>query len=160
MKVLIKKEVELYVEKGGKKTDPYIMNTYQGINDYPKQEFPIDHHIVRFYHVVESTYRDFYQRLYVTKNNTKECGWKYLREMYSKPDKKYLKFMTLSWIISPVLKNMNMLTRYPDPIYPLNNNNVTLLMDNNNLQACRRLDEMLEDHMNLVPLVWKAINKL
>lgn len=160
MKLLIKPEVQLYVSRGGKIKDPYIENTYDGINKFIQHEFPTDHQVVRFFHVVEANYRDFYKRLYVAKNDIREQGWRHLREAFSKPEKKHLRFMTLSWIISPLFMNMDILTRYPDPTQPLNNNNVKLLMDDDDSNACKRLEEMLDDHISLVPLVWKAANKL
>jgi hypothetical protein len=160
MKLLIKPEVQLYVSRGGKIKDPFVQGTYDKINEFVEHETPTDHHVVRFFHVVEGTYHDFYKRLYAAKNDSKEWGWQYLRKEFSKPEKEHLKFMTLSWIVSPLLKNMDVLTRYPDPTKPLNNNNVKILMDSDNSNACDRLKEMLEDHIKLVPLVWEAANKL
>ena len=160
IKLMIKPDVDLYVSRGGKIKDPPIQLTYDGINKFIEHETPLDHHVVRFFEVVEATYNDGYKRLYVAKADAKEWGWQYLRDGFSKPEKEHLKFMTISWIIAPLLKNMDVLTRYPDPTEPLNNNNVTLLLDSYNLYACERLEEMLGDHLHLVPLVWEATNKL
>lgn len=160
MKLMIDEEVKLYLKRGGKRSDPFIQGTYEGIEKFIEHEYPVEYQVVIFYDLVVSHYDGFYARFYIPKYDKREEQWVYLRRTYSNPDQRHHKFMTLSWIISPILINMDTITRYPTPSNSLNNNNVSLLKDKKFLTVCNRLSEMLEDHMELVPMVWKATNKL
>jgi hypothetical protein len=159
MTLMIEEEVQLYIKRGGNESDPFIQNTYDGINKYIEHEYPQGYHVIIFYPLVMSHYRDFYSRFYIPRNDPMEWRWDYLRWTYSNPAHQHFKFMSLSWIISPILKNMDILTRYPTELHSLNSDNVRLLMDKKFLIVCNRLYEMLNDYIELVPLVWLAINK-
>jgi hypothetical protein len=82
-------------------------------------------------------------------------GWRFLQQQFANPKTRYLEYGALAWILSPLLENMDSYTRYP--VAAVNNNNLAFLMNYENKQSCLYLTEMINDLINLVPLVWRKI---
>lgn len=66
-----------------------------------------------------------------------------------------LRYMTISWILAPVLEDMEKYVRYPSK--SVNYNNIRFLLDRKNKKPCDMLGKMISELINTVPLVWDKI---
>jgi hypothetical protein len=107
-----------------------------------------------------------YERLYIrlSENNASldakdpRRGIPFLRELYTNPETRYLKYNTLSQFLFVLLDGMDLYARYPmnDTGYT----NIAFLKGPEIRETCSLLGEMVGDLISLVPLVWKRLEIL
>ena len=153
--IIIDDDIRLYVSKGGKKTDDFVQNSHKAIQGLEQHKYSEEELIVHFSDIVSHNFKA-YQR---TKNKQfdgyEHPGWEYLRQQFSTAKTTYLRYITISWILAPVLEDMERYIRYPSK--SINYNNIRFLMDHKNRKPCEMLDEMISELIDTVPLVWDKI---
>ena len=157
MHILIDDDTRRYVMSGGKETDDFIQKPREAIQSLDLHTYTEEDMIVNFRDIVSHNYR-FYLKTKNKESNDEHPGWEYLRQRFANPKTKYLKYMTISWILAPVLENVEQYVRYPSK--SVNYNNVEFFMDYGNKTACEMLDEMISELIDIVPLVWEKIKTL
>ena len=139
MRILIDDDTRRYVTAGGKETDDFIQKPREAIQSLDQHNYTEEDMIVNFRDIVSHNY-SFYLKTKNKKSEDEHPGWEYLRQQFANPKTKYLKYMTISWIFTPVLENMEKYVSYPSK--SVNYNNVEFFMDYGNKRACEMLDEM------------------
>ena len=157
MRILIDDDTRRYVMAGGKETDDFIQKPRDAIQSLDQRNYTEEDMIVNFREIVSHNYR-FYLKTKNKGTNDEHPGWEYLRQQFVNPKTKYLKYMTISWILAPVLENVEKYVRYPSK--SVNYNNVEFFMDYRNKRACEMLDEIISELIDTVPLVWDKIKTL
>jgi hypothetical protein len=157
MRILIDDDTRRYEMAGGKETDDFIQKPREAIQSLDLHTYTEEDMIVNFRDIVSHNYR-FYLKTKNKESNDEHPGWEYLRQRFANPKTKYLKYMTISWILAPVLENVEQYVMYPSK--SVNYNNVEFFMDYGNKTACEMLDEMISELIDIVPLVWEKIKTL
>jgi HEPN domain-containing protein len=156
LKIFVDKDRESYILQGGKESDEYIRKPYRSLESLEGQKYAEVKLIQYFRQIVKHNYEKFYMNLKEDQSLTNsDPGWKSLQQKFANPATKYLRYGALAWILSPLLENMDSYTRYP--AVTVDNNNLVFLLGHENKESCVRLAEMINDLINLVPLVWKKI---
>lgn len=153
--IIIDDDIRLYVSKGGKKTDDFVQNPLKAIQGLKQHKYSEEELIVHFSDIVSHNFKAYLK----TKNNQfdgyEHPGWEYLRQQFATAKTSYLRYITISWILAPVLEDMERYVRYPSK--SVNYNNISFLMDHENKKPCDMLDEMISELIDTVPLVWDKI---
>jgi HEPN domain-containing protein len=150
----------LYVSRGGNESDPLIQILNEAIGKI-KAHRKDKTDLIAYY---ESDVRVIYQRFYLRLKenapiqNGEHFGWDFLRKRYADPKTKYGKIGTLTQILFFLLEGMDVYTRYP--MQDVNYNNVAFLSRSEIHSACLGLEEMIEELISLVPLVWEKIRTM
>ena len=157
MRILVDDDTRRYVIAGGKETDDFIQRPREAIQSLHQHNYIEEDMIVNYRDIVSHNYR-FYLKIKNKESDDEHPGWEYLRQQFVNPKTKYLKYMTISWILAPVLENVDMYVRYPGK--SVNYNNIKFFMDYRNKKACEMLDEMISELIDTLPLVWDKIKML
>ena len=103
MRILIDDDTLRYVMAGGKETDDFIQKPRDAIQSLDQHNYTEEDMIVNFRDIVSHNYK-FYLKTKNKESDDEHPGWEYLRQQFANPMTKYLKYMTISWILAPVLK--------------------------------------------------------
>lgn len=156
-KILFDREKEIYLSKGGNPTDQFITKPYLILEEFEKPgSWGIDDKtLVAFINNILK--KDYYDRYVPISSKSMPISSTsqiaFLREEYAK--RVISKYLILVWLISPYFDNMDIITRYP--IKDFNYENVFILNNMENKDACVLLSYMIEEFLNVVPLMWERI---
>jgi len=152
-------EKKLHVKRGGKESDELIRRADDSIKKIQSRKPDMTSLIALYTLNVRGIYELFYRRLTegISSHGANPL-WGVLREQYTIPKTRYLKFNTLSQFLFIVLDGMDTYARYP--MRDTNYTNIGFLKDPEIKEACSLLDIMVADAIRLVPLVWNKIESL
>lgn len=155
LKLLIDKEKEKYLSMGGSENDEFITKPYELLEEFQKSNFKEDL-IPYFNNAINRIYYNYYiQFSGKTKNESIDPKIRYLRDQYTNPTSKY---QSLSWLLSSYLDGLEIYARYPIKEHKYNNIKFLNIPENKN--ACHLLLEMIDDFLDVVPLIWEKIVQL
>jgi hypothetical protein len=156
IKILVTKEKEKHVSRGGSARDEFIKRAYQQLHDFSENK-PIQEDLIPFFN---NAIKRKYNRYYIqfsgkTNYKSSDSNIKILRQQYSNPTSRY---QMLAWILSFHLDGLDIYARYP--MSELKFNNIKYLNLPENKEACNYLSEMIFDFIEVVPLVRQKIDEL
>jgi len=153
--IIIDDDIRLYVSKGGKKTDDFVQNPLKAIQGLEQHKYSEEELIMHFSDIVSHNFKA-YQRTKIKQfDGYEHPRWEYLQQQFANAKTTYLRYMTISWILAPVLEDMERYVRYPSK--SVNYNNIRFLLDHKNKKPCDMLGEMISELIDTVPLVWDKI---
>jgi HEPN domain-containing protein len=155
IKILVTKEKEKHVSRGGSARDEFIKRAYKQLHDFSEDK-PIQEDLIPFFNnAIKRKYRYYIQFSGKANYKSSDSNIKILRQQYSNPTSRY---QMLAWILSFHLDGLDIYARYP--MSELEFNNIKYLNLDENKQACNYLSEMISDFIEVVPLVWRKIDDL
>jgi hypothetical protein len=155
IKILIADDTRLYISRGGNETDDFIQNPLKAIQGLEQHKYSEEELIVHFSDIVSHNFKAYLKTKNKQFDGYEHPGWEYLRQQFADAKTTYLRYNTISWILAPVLEDMERYVRYPSK--SVNYNNTRFLMDHKNKKPCEMLDEMISELIDTVPLVWDKI---
>jgi HEPN domain len=159
--LLTERDKDLYLSRGGKETDPLIQILNEALEKIKSRKKEDKMGLIAYY---ENNVKGIHERLFTRlKENTpiqsgEPTDWEYLRKRYKNPKTRYGKFAQLTQSLFPLLDGMDIYTRYP--MEDVDYNNFMFLSRYEIKEACSLMGEMIEELIDLVPLVWDRIESM
>ena len=115
----------------GTKLMNFIQNPLKALQGLEQHKGPEEELIVHFSDIVSHNFKLYLKTKNSQFDEYENPGWEYLRqELADAKTTTYLRYNTISWILAPVLEDMERYVRYPSK--SVNYNNIRFLMDHNN----------------------------